>query len=554
MIKIKSIPLFVGAVFSSYAIDSWADSPKGNLLDTLPQVNIQPNNSPKINIEKPSKDINISPSNVPENHVFIHEFKIQGVKSVPFNNVVEIVQPFTNQLLSIEDLQKISQKVTKLYQDNGYVLSFAYFPQQDLTKGIAQLVVVEGYVEHIKISGDTHFNEDRVRHILEPLTLDKPLQKSTFDKINNILSLQPGIQVALNIPPPNTAGGGTTVDAVIHQKKVNFSVGLEAGNPSFQGIISGTINSLTPLGDQLTLSTLQPPGEKHTQYYGLNYAIPLGYQGLIGRFSASSYTEHPNQDILTQLGYQSRYKNENQKLALSLSYPLILHNDKTWFIGGGFYINKEGQTYTPIRNDIFPELNISTRLSVAYLETSFNQMSEKQSRQLGISFYKGMNILGASHNNNLNDTEFFKIKLNATQTFNFTQNTQFKLSGIYQYSPNNLANSEKISFGGTNFGAAYEPGEIAGDKGWGFLTELNYSFKLNNNYVSIIQPFASIDYAHAINNIGISSNAISSTTLGVRLSHQPHYSLGLSVSKPIAHRSIDGHALRYYLSYSYLFN
>lgn len=247
MIKIKSMPLLVGAVFSSYTIHSWADSPKGNLLDTLPQVNIQPNNSPKINIEKPSKDINISPSNLPENQVFIHEFKIQGVKSVPFNKVAEIVQPFTNQSLSIEDLQKISQKVTKLYQESGYVLSFAYFPQQDLTKGIAQLVVVEGYVEHIKISGDTHFNEDRIRHILEPLTLDKPLQKSTFDKINNILALQPGIQVALNIPPPNTAGGGTTVDAVIHQKKVNFSVGLEAGNPSFQGIISGTVNSLTPL-------------------------------------------------------------------------------------------------------------------------------------------------------------------------------------------------------------------------------------------------------------------------------------------------------------------
>lgn len=522
---------------------------RGNPIDTLPQINLPEHQTPKVTIETQSSPVESQKHET----IKLKEFKIQGVKTLPFEKIAAVFQPLTNKELTVEDLLGAGKKVTKMYQDAGYVLSFAYIPQQDLSKGIAQVVIVEGYVKDIHIKGKLSNNEKRIREILKPLTEEKPLTKATFDRVNGVLALQPGLKVAMTIAPPTTAGGATTVEAEITQKKFDFAVGIETGNPNVQGLLSATINSLTPLGDQLNLTTLQPPGTKDIQYYGVNYSLPLGSNGLTGKLYASTYTEHPRLDALNALGYNSEYKNRSQRAGMLLSYPLMITGQSSWLINGGFYINNEEQTYSPIRNDLYPDLKIKTRLSVFNIESTYNQVTEKQSRSLSLGLYKGVNILGANNKNNLNDTNFFKLKLTANQNFTIFKNTELRLAGVYQYSPNTLANSEQISFGGRLFGAAYQPGEIAGDKGWGLSSELNYAFHFNNKYIKVFQPFIAIDTSNVTNNNEPSPGHISSASIGFRLASQPTYQLSFSASKPIAHTPSDGKRMRYYVSYSYQF-
>lgn len=538
-------------MLSSFTSISYAQSPvRGNPVDTLPRVNINKNQKPDINIQQQTSPVEATK----KSSIMINEFKIQGVSALDFKKVAGIFQPITNKQITVEELIAKATEVTELYKKEGYILSFAYLPQQNFSNGVAHVVIVEGYVKDIKITGKTANNENRIKQILLPLTNDKPLTQKTFERVSNVLALQPGIKVNLNIAPPTTAGGATTVVADIVQKKADLTLGIEAGNPDFQAIIAATINSLTPLGDQLTVSTLQPQGSKDIQFYGLNYIVPLGSDGLIGKINATTYTEHPKEGSLNDFGYEDRYKNKSQRLGFSLNYPIILENKQNWFVGGGFYVNKEQQTYYPIRNDLFPDLDIKTRLSVLYLETSYAQADEDQSRQIGFSIHKGMNILGAYQKNNIHDTSFIKFKLSANQNFNLPNNFGLRFAGVYQYSPDNLANSEQISFGGRYFGAAYEPGEIAGDKGWGLSSELNYSFKPNYKYVKLIQPYMAVDTSKvSFNNLSISNSHISSATMGVRMNNETYYSLNLSVSKPIAHKPIDNESLRYYLSYTYQF-
>ena len=105
------------------------------------------------------------------------------------------------------------------------------------------------------------------------------------------------------------------------------------------------------------------------------------------------------------------------------------------------------------------------------------------------------------------------------------------------------------------FGLAYPAGEIAGDKGWGVALELNRSFPIADvKYLKQVQPYILADSAQATSNGLLSAKSdIASIGFGVRFGDQRHYSLDLSIAKPIGDIPVnaDERALRLNLSYSY---
>jgi hemolysin activation/secretion protein len=544
--KTKNL-LFLGIL--SITLSSHAQTnPRGNPIDKLPQVNINQNNKPSVVIE--SKE---QPLKNDEEFIQIKSFRIEGVKSIDFKQVSQLFEPLTNKNITVKDVVAASTKITEIYKKEGFPLSFAFVPQQDFKEGIARIVAVEGYIKTVTLKGKIDNNE-RINDILEPLKNEKPLRQASFDKVVGILALQPGVKVNLNVPLPNTIDGGAAMEADIVQKKYDISLGLDTNSPGVQTVVSATVNSLTPLGDQLTVPALLPTGSRDSKYYGLNYLVPLNSKGTIGKINLSTYKENVNLANLGSYGYQTEYLNKSDRIAFDVSHPLILESKRSWFIGGGLYLNNEEQSYTPINTALYPVLTNQTRVTVMQLNTTYTRASEDQATQLALSVSKGIKALGASQQNNQNDLDFFKLKAQAVQTFNLTKKVGLQFSGVYQYSPDTLPNSEQISFGGRYFGNAYEAGQIAGDKGWGASAELNYKIDTTFNYLKVVQPYVSLDTSRVSVNKGTLANPhISSATLGVRLSNQQHYNVTLAASKPLQNIPAFGNKTRYYLALAYQF-
>jgi hypothetical protein len=110
--------------------------------------------------------------------------------------------------------------------------------------------------------------------------------------------------------------------------------------------------------------------------------------------------------------------------------------------------------------------------------------------------------------------------------------TTFSIAG--QYSHDALPSSEQIAFGGPRFGRGYQPGETAGDPGWGASIELNRAFAIGWTYLQAVQPYIEFDTARVYLHAGPTyPSRLASVALSMRFGDLHHYSLDLAVGKPV---------------------
>ncbi|MCY7264997.1 POTRA domain-containing protein, partial [Pseudomonas protegens] len=73
--------------------------------------------------------------------------------SVPFEEISRRFTPLVGKDITIGELIETANGVTKLYQERGYALSFAFIPAQTFENGVVRVTVVEGYVSDVKVTG-----------------------------------------------------------------------------------------------------------------------------------------------------------------------------------------------------------------------------------------------------------------------------------------------------------------------------------------------------------------------------------------------------------------
>lgn len=554
------------SVLTFYSQQSFSqNSPvRGNPLDNLPQVVTPKEKTAEVNVAKPDAAndlvkkilaVQLTPS----------KFAIEGVKSIPFNEVSTLYTPLVGKTITVADIITITNKINQLYKNHGYALSFGFVPGQDFKDGVVKIVVVEGYVKNVVFKEDSvqkknelGMSRDHILAIASQITQDKPLTQATFERVINLLNLQPGMTIEATVNPPTNTDGATDMSLTVKRKKVSFNGGVQFEDPGMQALLGITFNSLTPFGDQTTFTTLQPRGYNQEDYYSGSYSQDLGHQGLRFKVEGYHYKAHPESDPLGLLGYNNRYLNELNHVSLNLIYPFILDNKQSLNGTLSVYMNNAKQQYDPQTQyqPFVPSTLINNHTRVANIDMTYTRKSDINLQTVDLGLYKGLDAFGASHNYNLNDLSFFKTKLQYTEVHVFNQTWGVKFSAMGQFSNNRLVDNEQLSFGSFNYGMGYASGEIAGDKGYGFSMEGNKSFLFDTKYLKSVQPYLYFDNAKVYSNSGaLTHDHLMSVALGVRLSDKKYYSLDMNVAKPIGDKPLDSdkRSPQFNFVYSYQF-
>jgi len=526
---------------------------QGNPVDNLPRLDLAPSSSVTVDIKPKQQDpalqrllaMRIKPA----------RFQIAGVKAVPFELVAEEFSGMTNREVSVAELLQAADRVTGLYRRQGYPLSFAFVPAQSFKDRVVVINVVEGYVSTIKVTGNPGASEQRLREIAEQLKEDKPLTSKTFERVAAILGMQPGVKIEASVQPPVTTDGAAEMTLNVKRQPIAFGVGLDNGSSNLRGIFSVSSNALTPLGEQITVSALAPRGPDREEYYGVNYAQPIGRQGLLLSLSLSDYQGEPKNKSLAPLQFEERYRTESKHIGAKLSYPLILRNVENLTVSGGAYAAENSSRYTRSVNVEPRAVELRSDIRALSLEMAWTRLFGKNLMQAMVGIYQGIDAAGADRRNSDVDLDFLRIRGQFAQSVALPAGYGLVLSGNAQYSKDVLPLSEQISYGARSFGLAYPAGEIAGDKGWGVSVELNKSIGFDGaKYLSQVQPYALLDAAQVSSNAPrIRDGRIASFGIGVRVGDLKRYSLDVSVAKPIGDKPVnaDDRDLRLNLSYSY---
>ena len=487
----------------------------------------------------------------------IRKSQIEGGTIYPLPELGAVFKPLLGHEITLGELIEATRGITKRYQDDGYLLSYAFLPQQDFDQGLVRVVLVEGYVSNYEIDGDIGRVKGYIDELVDKLKGERPLTRKTFDRYSTLMSRIPGVTLQAQVPPPGTTDGASTLRVSASRKPFTTSMSLvEGSRNSTQALFGASSNSQTAMAEQLTLSGLFPPGRDKEHYYRLDYSQYLNAEGTQLSLYGSSYRSDPSTSIATDDGFELKPHRENDRFSIGVSHPLIAAPDQWLSAGARLYGVNDNTDYEVA--GFGQTISEKTNVRALAFEGDWRKSDARQLRIVSAGMYQGMDAMGAKSETTLTgsryDLDFFRLRLSGVQSDGYFDNWQGVVSGALYWSDDTLPDSERAVFGGQNFGRGYPDDQASGDKGWGVAYELNYSFNRDGDWVKLLQPYAIVDRAKAwYNELPLKGSDMSSAALGLRFGDKRYYNIALEVAKPMSDIALDSfnRRPRYTLSFSY---
>ncbi|UPG95786.1 ShlB/FhaC/HecB family hemolysin secretion/activation protein [Luteibacter aegosomatissinici] len=526
-----------------------------NPLQTLPRTETPRQAPVQVNVQAPNEALQA----LLAKRITPTRFDVVGVKSIPFSDVAALFAPMRGKEVTIGQLVEAANKVTELYRKHGYALSFAFIPGQDLSQGVVRVTAVEGYVSQVDVRGDAGNMDKRIRAIAARVVGERPLRQETFERYTQLLGQLPGAKVSANVPAPTTTDGATTLVLDVTRQRYDLSYGLDFNHPGTQGVFSLLENGATPLGEQLSVSTLFPNGSGQ-RLYNATWLEPFGSDGWQGKVDASRYWGRP--DTGDQLPDYLDHQLSQDRLALSALYPLRLTNSERLNLTVSTYASKQDDRYRNVDNGVIVALQSSVR--VLSTELSWLKVSGKRSRQFSFAVAHGFDAFGAYSRAVSNlpvelgiatpDVKFTRYTMNMAFADPWPHGFGTVFRAMGQYSNDSLPSTEQINFGGPSFAYAYDPGDAAGDSGWAASGEINRGFIVASKWLTSLTPYIVYQSARVyLNGAKPLIDRLDSAAVGFRASDGKHYSIDFALARPTGDRPPESNdrKTRWNLTFSY---
>jgi hemolysin activation/secretion protein len=456
---------------------------------------------------------------------------IDGVTAYPLKSLAPLYADDLTREVSITDLARIAQAVTDRYRADGYFLARAVVPEQTGPEGMARIVVYEGHVSDLQVTGPAG---PAVAALLTGITEARPVRLADLDRRLTLATDRPGLKLKTHLEPVLDDPAQHRLVVQADRQAVTGSLyadnrGTESAGP-WQTYGRLAANSALLAGDQLAASVLTVPEDPKEFSQGeLSYLYPLGTGGTLGLRASAAHARDASANLGAVVG------NQNRAASLRLSHPFsrgrkhavwgALAFDASqvkqdWGAVGGYEDNLR-----VLRASVF-----ATRQAEGRTTTGFVQLS------------RGLDVLGATDAPGRSrsrwdaDGQFWKLNVHSSHYRDLGRRAGIHVQADAQWSPDPLLASEEFAAGALPYGRAYNYAEIAGEKGAGALAELRYGFDPAGPALSFFQLYAFADAAKVWRkdaSPGFESAALASAGVGTRLTFGRRATVRVEAARPL---------------------
>ena len=438
----------------------------GQLLEESrrpPPPALPPQTPPRV-IEAPVRPAINMPEGV---EVTVSGFRISGNRSFPVDALEALVQPWVGKRLDIRGLNEAAGALTRHYQANGHLLSYAYLPAQRVADGVIELAVLEGKLEGVQIvtAQDVRLRDEVVQAHTDSLVGPGPLTQDAVERKLLLLNDMPGVAARAAFTPGATTGGAEMVVSVAEDEPLEVRAELNNHGTKSTGIyragLSLHFRDLFGWGDSTTARGFA--SNKGSLVSGsLGTSVPVGGDGW--RLGAS----------VSRLQYQlaGAFKNTGalgtaNALSFDASYPLRRSTDVNLNAKAGID---------------FKRLHDETAVSV------IDKRNDTGDFGIAFDFRDGIGGLSAgAASATLGQLRQSGMPRREWHKYNAQFARQQQVAGPFSLyarlsgqttGASNLDSSEKLGLGGAGAVRAYASGEASVDHGVLASLELRYALDL----------------------------------------------------------------------------
>lgn len=440
--------------------------------------------------------------------------------------------------VTLLDVYGVANQITAKYRTDGYVISQAVVPQQQIRDGVVTITIVEGRINRIIIRDEGKAASQKLLlQYGERIRAATPLTQRVLEHYLLLMNDLPGVTVTSTLAPSDQPG---TADLIIEAKYKKFDLFASADNRGsrflgpYQVEAGGALNALIDTGDRLAyrgVTTAFQPRE--LQFHEARYIATLTDVGTTLDVSAT-YTR-------TRPGFTLKFleiEGESWTWAVRLRQPLIRSRQMNLWVWGGFdWRNSE----TKILDTSFSD----DRLRSFRYGATFELVDQlRGANAFDVVVSHGINALGARGNSReFGRANYTKVNLEYQRNQQIYGPVTGFVAFTGQYAANQLLAPEEFGLGGRTFGRAFDPSEKTGDHGFAVVAELRYTIdglKIPGlDWQATLQPYVFGDWGrvyHIDDNNRKTFEALASFGAGMRFNAGPYFTGQVEGAVPIYNR------------------
>ncbi|MEI8033705.1 MAG: ShlB/FhaC/HecB family hemolysin secretion/activation protein [Chlorobiaceae bacterium] len=406
-------------------------------------------------------------------HVTVKGFAFSGYEGVATEAQLQaLVVLDKGRDLSFQELEAVADKVTAFLKENGWFLSRAYLPKQEVTSGIIEIAITPGRSDgniNITKSSRSRIRPSVLRGIgLHGIRSGQPINETQLERAVLLMNDLPGVQAKASLSPGKSPGTSGLDLAVTEDPRFSGMLwgdtqgGRYTGTWRTNAMLS--LNDPFGYGDQATMLITDAHGMLQGR---LGYNFPVTYTGLKGNLAYTGmHYELSGTSAVQQFGGRS------SAIDAGLSYPVVRSRSTNLNTALSYSYKSLVDTHAAVetRNRAVQVLNISGS------GDRFDQFLGGGYMSANVGITAG-NLHESIANISLTGTEgaYSHYNLGFSRLQRVAERVNCNLSWSAQMASGNLDSSEKFSLGGPGAIHAYPGGEGAGDEGYLLNAEIRYS-------------------------------------------------------------------------------
>jgi len=487
----------------------------------------------------------------------IQSFDIQGNTVIPTRTLESILNKymanhFPDAKLSLTDMKVLTDQITLLYKERGYFLARCYLPKQDIKAGVLKLMVAEGILDQIQVTGNTYYSENLLKRYFASSKDNFVIDERHLEKGLILINDLPSNHTELLLTKGEKTGSVDIVlknedhiSSQLHVAYNNYGAENTSKNRySLTGQITDPYGGMTLL---LKGISGDDPSDIFVGYANLD--IPVNYRGTSLSFSFLKSSSQLGQELEILA-----IEGQTEKYGFNVKHPLVLkRNMRINTFLGAHHLFSETTAWETVSIGTYELNTVAAGFDLDMIDHYFGKTRARCAYQL--SFVdKGPGI-------EKTNKALQKLTISGSRVQKIQQNQflTFKMNG--QWSPDDLIPVDQLSIGGYDSVRGHALSSYLGDTGCHFTLEWMMSPKTDHHYLGqplskLLQFGLFVDHGliRLNNDTGISpeSKSLGGYGMGLRLFYKEYLSCFTDIGLPMS-REDDADDVIVYFSLQALF-
>jgi len=441
-----------------------------------------------------------APPGAAETKLVIREINIVGATVYRAGEFAELYAGLIGKTVTLQAVYDLAGRITAKYGADGYVLSRAIIPPQQLDpKGATiRIQIVEGYIEKVEWPPQVATYVDFFSDYAAKITAERPANIRTIERYLLLAGDLPGLKFKNSLKPHPTKVGAAILVVEVEVKPVDLfgrvdNRGTKARGPN-EFMTSATSNNLLHIHDALTVTYAGAFQTRELQYFGANYRQVLNSEGLTAFINGSYGYGRPGTVALELLNYRTK----SQYLETGLSYPVIRARERNLNVSGLWFWSDDRSSFfdmpdvPPSTLDKMRGFRLKADADAADRFGGINQLNYALSHGIeGLGSTLNGNELASRANGRV---DFSKMELTLSRLQPLGGGVSLLGVAYTQYAMTPLLVSEQCGYGGRVFGRGFDPSQFVGDSCVELLAELRFDVPHELRGLTQAQLYAFVDH------------------------------------------------------------